>query len=626
MLAPDSRSVAFDLIRPPGGYRLGFAALTTYTLNLEALLILPLSVLAQADGGLEELLADPMQLLHALREAGDRIHVFVDETGIAIPSSARPLYSMLEASVHPVRAPNGGAFHAKTWVARFVPVNDESGDRPPLLRVAVLSRNLTFDRSWDVALASEAPVQGGKPLDASRPVGDLLSALPQLATQPLGRHLTERLQTLSEETARTPFPSPKGFTDPIEFHAIGLPGRGSWRPPTTGDRTLAIAPFVNRTGLAAVRGAGGANRTLVSRQEELDALREGALEEWKEVLVLSDSANGEPEDAFEGDVGSDCAPLDRREQRETATTRLSGLHAKMIAVEHRSDVTWYVGSANLTAAAFGGGNVETMAAITGRKGYKGGKSGYGIDRFFEAGFQSLCRRYQRALPPHPEPEAVTRARRLIEETRETLVKSGLRATCSQHREIWTLKLTHGEGCLEFPETVEAAAWPISVRESEAQRLDLPLTWSLPAARLTAFMAFRLSVPLRSVDDIRMVLRLPTEGLPGDRMHEVLRTLLDSREKFLRFLRALLGGLDGMVGWARDAAKDDQPSTWILGQRGETLLDDLVRTASRDPGRLRPVRRLIADLRKTEEGRRIVPDDLFEIWTAVEEALGPEPSA
>ena len=39
-------------------------------------------------------------------------------------------------------------------------------------------------------------------------------------------------------------------------------------------------------------------------------------------------------------------------------------------------------------------------------------------------------------------------------------------------------------------------------------------------------------------------------MPADRMHHVLRGLLDSPEKFLRFLRALLGGLDAVLGWAR----------------------------------------------------------------------------
>ena len=189
MLPPDSRATAFELIRPPSGYRLDFAVLTTYTLDLEALLVLPLSVLAHPDGGLEELLADPLRLHQAIRDAGDRVHAFVDEKGIAIPRGARSLYSMLESSVHPVRAPNGGAFHPKVWVARFTAEDETAED---LLRVAVLSRNLTFDRSWDVALASAALFRSRRYVAASRPLRDFLLSCRNWPRTGTGFHRTSR--------------------------------------------------------------------------------------------------------------------------------------------------------------------------------------------------------------------------------------------------------------------------------------------------------------------------------------------------------------------------------------------------------------------------------------------------
>ena len=212
MLPPDSRTTAFELIRPPSGYRLDFAVLATYTLDLEALLVLPLSVLAHPDGGLEELLADPLRLHQAIRDAGDRVHAFVDQKGIAIPRGARSLYSMLESSVHPVRAPNGGAFHPKVWVARFTAKDDETAD--DLLRVAVLSRNLTFDRSWDVALASEAPFRSRRYVAASRPLRDFLLELPQLATDGnrIPQDVAERVEGLADQVWRTAFPAPRDST------------------------------------------------------------------------------------------------------------------------------------------------------------------------------------------------------------------------------------------------------------------------------------------------------------------------------------------------------------------------------------------------------------------------------
>ena len=636
MLLPDSRTTASELIRPPGGYRLDFAVLTTYTLDLEALLVLPLSMLAHADGGLEELLADPLRLHQALRGAGDRVHAFVDETGIGIPRSARPLYSMLESSVHAVRAPGRGAFHPKVWVARLAAKDETAED---LLRVAILSRNLTFDRSWDVALASEAPPGSGRRVSASRPLGDFLRELPQLATSAnrVPQDVAERVDALADQVARTAFPAPDGFDSPIEFHALGLSRRRrSWSPPSSGYRTLALAPFVNQTGLAAVGRLSGNDRILVSRQEELDKLSGNALAAWKEIFVLSDTAQGEAEDvpadadedgeagqagANGGDPGTGVAA---RQDGDTsaagADARPSGLHAKMIAVEHGWDATWYVGSANLTSAAFGGANVEVMASVTGKKGRKEGASGCGIDRFLHGGFLKLCVPYQR-VEPETEDQRVTDARERLEAARAALVDADLRVVCVPGDDLWTLTI---DGGVAPPgDDVEVAAWPVSVAEDQALRLDEPLRWMLPVARLTAFIAFRLRVPVPGVDDIRMTLRLPAEGMPADRLHHMLKDLLDSPEKFLRFLRALLGGIEQLPAALTDEGQGDGAAPWGVGLGGETLLDDLVRTASRDPDRLKPVRRLIDDLRKTEEGRRIVPDDLLAVWTAVEEALARE---
>ena len=476
MLPPDSRTTAFELIRPPSGYRLDFAVLTTYTLDLEALLVLPLSVLAHPEGGLEELLADPLRLHQAIRDAGDRVHAFVDEKGIAIPRGARALYSMLESSVHPVRAPNRGAFHPKVWVARFTAVDEAAQEEATedLLRVAVLSRNLTFDRSWDVALASEARCGAG---GSWRPAGrsDFLRALPQLATGRIPQGIVERVEALADQVTRTAFPAPDGFDSPIAFHAIGLtPRRRSWSPPSSGHRTLAVAPFVNRTGLDAVGRLSGDDRILVSRQEELDKLSDDALAAWNEVFVLSDTAQGEaedgPADAAE-DGAADTAeddPADVAEDGAEGTSdtadapaavgtndadpgtgvdaRPSGLHAKMIAVEHGWRVTWSVGSANLTAAAFTGSNVEMMASVSGKK---GGASGRGIGHFLDGGFRKLCVPYQRVEQEAEDPQ-VTDARARLEAACDALVDAGLRVVCASADDLWTLTI---DGSVALPPTM-----------------------------------------------------------------------------------------------------------------------------------------------------------------------------
>ena len=147
-----------------------------------------------------------------------------------------------------------------------------------------------------------------------------------------------------------------------------------------------------------------------------------------------------------------------------------------------------------------------------------------------------------------------------------------------------------------------------------------MAWTLPIQWLTTLVAFRLHVPVEGVDDIAFTLSLPAEGMPEDRMHHVLRSLIGDTQRFMAFLRALLAGLDGMVDGTGRGDADGNAGPWASGPDEDAFLEELVRAASRDPDRLEPVRRLIEDFRKTEEGRSIVPDDFLEVWNAVDEAL------
>lgn len=589
MLSPEARVVAIDFLRPPAEYVLDQAVLTTFCLDLEALLALPLAVLAHADGGVEEVLADPLLLLEALREAGDRVHVFVDQGGIAIPRTERSLYAMLEPSVHPVRAPNGGAFHPKVWVARFV----RDGE-PPLIRVAVLSRNLTFDRSWDIALTSEAVPKGKRRKRESRALGELLRLLPGIAVAAVSDVVRGSIEALAAEADRCAFPGPDGFAESVEFHLLGASGKVGkpWLPRESGLRLLAISPFIAPGAADALAATVDGEKTLIGRQDALDALPEVSLAAWSEVLVLAEAAAAELDDE--------------------SSDRPDGLHAKLVAIEHGRQASWFVGSANLTNAAYRNRNVEVMASIT------GGKWRNGIAKFLESGFRELCEPYRR-LTPEVIASELAKVRERLEVARKALLADGaLKIECSGGETGWRWRL---DGALALPDGVQVHAWPVSLDAQKARELNLPLEWVLPIERLTAFVAFRISAVGAKVDDVRLTLLLPATGMPENRMSFVLRSLIDSPERFLQFLRALLGGLDGLVDWSKAAGANGESFLWGSGLGGESLLEDLVRIAAREPKRLDPVRRLIADLRQTEEGRNVVDDELLAVWNAVEAALG-----
>jgi hypothetical protein len=46
-----------------------------------------------------------------------------------------------------------------------------------------------------------------------------------------------------------------------------------------------------------------------------------------------------------------------------------------------------------------------------------------------------------------------------------------------------------------------------------------------------------------------------------------------------------------------------------------LFEELVRAYSRNPEKIERISELISDLSKTEEGRKILPNDFLRLWTA-----------
>lgn len=177
MLNPNNDRLDYgQVLAPPDKYRLDFAIGTTYSLDLDALVgaCIALGLSEETDS---DLMKNPICLLEALRTTGDKVALFCEGGQIHTPNSVTPLYILLEKMVFQVNtAKRRGiakfpSFHPKFWLLRYI---DEQNN--PLYRVVVLSRNLTFDRSWDITFCMDGKVNGRKTLKTS-PVGDFLSYL-----------------------------------------------------------------------------------------------------------------------------------------------------------------------------------------------------------------------------------------------------------------------------------------------------------------------------------------------------------------------------------------------------------------------------------------------------------------
>ncbi len=435
MLDPNDRRTYLDQLRPPDGYLLDRAIATTYSLDLLSLLMAPLSMVCYETGDFQQVLRDPIALVEALRMTIGRFAVFCQQGKILLPRTDTRLYSYLEKAVVPVVPPaENGSFHPKMWLLRFA---SEDPDHPTLYRLLCLSRNLTLDRSWDTVLALEGPVRERREFKRNRALAAFVSALPGMACAEVPGHVSEHIALIEDELARVRFDPPPGFEegqDAIEFLPMGIDGYSTPPHLEGGSRLLVMSPFLSDSVLKPLSEYSKDN-VLISRLDSLDRLQATTLAALQcagcRVYALDDGAHSPDEDeslAPEPDPGMENA---------------SGLHAKLFVVENGGQAWIYTGSANATAAAFHGANVEFMVALAGPRRKVGIDSILGApteDDKDRASLAGLLQPYQRCEPPEPADAVQVQVEEDLRRAQSLLARGGLNARVSLGEEGYGIEL------------------------------------------------------------------------------------------------------------------------------------------------------------------------------------------
>ena len=110
------------------------------------------------------------------------------------------------------------------WALRYRSTRAED---PTLLRLLVLSRNLTRDRSWDISLRLDGELMR-RPDAKNRPLFDLLTRLPDLAVASIPDEARALTAEIAEDFRCTKWMLPDRFDD-VTFALNGFGGK-VWQP------------------------------------------------------------------------------------------------------------------------------------------------------------------------------------------------------------------------------------------------------------------------------------------------------------------------------------------------------------------------------------------------------------
>lgn len=613
VLEPRERMLLLESLRPPEGYALSAAIGTSFTLDLMALLCAPLAFTwfdSEDEEGRPS--SEPVALLEAVRRHARRIHVFCQAGMTTLPPTGKPLLVYLEPCVVEVAPPApGGVFHPKVWVLRY-----EARDLPIRYRVLCLTRNLTFDRSWDTCLVLEGALGDRVRAHArNHPLADFVAGLPLMAVRkPVSAEALASVELMQDELRRVDFEVPLGLDDDLTIHPVGSPGQRAWPFPKQvpeNRRLLVVSPFLTPGCLRKLAKTFPVVDVL-SRPEALARLPVAVRESLGRLLVLTPGSDPETED--DGDIH----------------TGLEGLHAKLYVMDDGWKARFWTGSANATTAAFEG-NVEFLVELAGPK------KDWGIDTLIDREVGGLGGLLQSYEGPFEEPNEAAQLKEALEEEleiwarRASLLPLHARAERAQReaddgpaQTSWNLFLENRGSMEPWPEDLEMRVWPATLPRDRAiaTRLEPGVVASfprLPVGMLTTFFAVELSLRRQGCHAVcQRVLNLPLSGAPDDRPQRVLRDLLQTPEQLLRLLWLLLGhDAPDAADFVEGLGVADGSSGWRAGPGGFPLLERLLETLARDPRSLDEVRRLLEDLEKTPEGRELVPDALRAIWPAID---------
>lgn len=591
MLRTDDRALLVDLLTPPdGGFRLERAVGTTFTMQLESLLRVPLAVVgSEWHAG-----ADPLGVMEAVRSSVDRIDAFCQAGMLSVPTKENPLLVFLEPMVHQVTRPAPGhLFHPKVWLASFT---NEEGQRR--FRLLCGSRNLTGDRSWDAVVGLDG-AETDDVDEVNDPLAGFVASLPGRVPGGISPERTDGIRSLTDSVRRAAWERPDGIrgSGGLTFHWLdrGRPVREF----AGASKRLIISPFLNVDGIEQVWPDGTA--TVVSRPESFASLGADYLarlvDDWDtDLFELDDSAALPDEDDDDVEV----------------RWSLRGLHAKVLIEERGRDAHILIGSANVTGAAWSG-NTEFMVELIGPA-RRFGVAAALAD--IDGSFRRVLRNVDLLeLPVVPEPTLQERLDRALID----IAALEFTAIATDGDDGWIEAVTTtAEVPAPFPGD---ATLGVRLLTSGATRntdpgVRMSVEWSgLAGEDVTPYVVVELrSGSVRSA----CVVLASLAGGPDDRIDRLIARQVGDPQAFIRFVMLLLQLGTGDEAAVATLISASPASSWSGGLFGGSagVVEALAVALAEHPGSLDDIERLMERLSATEEGRKVLPPGWDDVWAAV----------
>ncbi|MBR4368769.1 MAG: phospholipase D family protein [Prevotella sp.] len=585
-----------QLLMPPVGYTLVRAVGTTYSLDLETLMsvCIALGIQESTDSTLTK---NPFAILKSLQGLSEKLLIFCEAGQISpMPPDKSPLMLMLDKMIVPVKlkAIKGKgipSFHPKTWTLQY---EDAEGNQ--YFRFIVLSRNLTFDRSWDVAVSLDGKLTGGRHR-SSYPIVDFLEYLKYNALEGVSLKTEKRriLNALIQDLPYVKFSlEDKRFLD-FEIIPLGIGSADIDKDPlmtNTFHDLLIMSPFVSSGVLQSFdqrKQLKINNRHLITRTTELHKIA-GKLESFKVFTMKDTVVEGE-------EIVSDDEPTKVQQQ---------DIHAKMYMMTKDSSSTLYLGSMNASENGLHR-NVEMLLKLSAYRYY------LNIDQI-EADLFGPDEKWN----PFEEIDLSTVDNKEPEKNEKDELERVIKSICRlKSKAVIELSGDNYKVIVNFicPRDVFPNVDIAPARTVRTQPLSDKVVFDgLSALELTEL--YRITVKGESESLTRMML-IPTE-MPIDRDDMVVRSILKDKRAFVDYLAFILGDDYVLSALEMNATTTSDKDKGLRSNEDglPAIYEKMLKVAYREPERLKEIRQIIDRIADNE----IIPDEFIQMYDTFTKTL------
>lgn len=607
MLNPnDDRLDYGQVLAPPDGYVLDFAIGTTYSLDLDALVGASIALGLSEDTD-SDLMKNSICLLEALRATGDKVALFCEAGQIRRPNSVTSLYILLEKMVFQVNtAKRKGiakypSFHPKFWLLRYVDENNI-----PLYRVVVLSRNLTFDRSWDITFSMDGIVNRRKTLK-TEPVIDFVSYLVgNLTSDDNGKTKQKKMKAIMRELPYVHFElNSKEFED-FEFLPVGIKnGAGGFHSiedkgftSLYGDsfhEILVMSPFLTGSVIKEFNDRNNyiskAEYMLFTRAMSLGKLKPEDCSNFR-IFTMKDAViDGESA------ISEDDPQIQKQD-----------IHAKVYMIRKYSDSYLYLGSLNASHNAMYG-NIEFMMMVKSKNRY------LNLSKLSESFFGG-----SEGVANNPFQEVSVDGTETVDEEQE--MQSALEGYIKEISRMKPTAIVSSNGdnydlTVHF-DRYEGGKYEVTVSPLLSNKTEkFAENIQFVSLQLTQLSEFYKVVIMDGERTVQRVMIIPTDGLPEEREKAVVNSVVKDKECFYRYIAFLLG--DNCVLSALEANNVTESVNNGSARKNiqiPALYEKMLQTAATAPERFKEVDYLI----KAISSDGVIPEQFEELYNTFKKAV------